>query len=758
VEFESTAAATNVPGAAKAAPDQSDALPRGATIGRYVLLDKLGAGGMGVVYAAYDPELDRKVALKLLLPKGEETGSDGRARLLREAQALAKLSHPNVVAVHDVGTHGTRVWIAMEFVAGDTLGEWAKGRPRRWPELLRVLIDAARGVAAAHAAGLVHRDLKPDNVMVGRDGRVRVMDFGLAHGRAVTVTDPSLASTLRADKEIRPEFAALVLPMTKMGAVQGTPAYMAPEQWQGREAEPATDQFGWSVMAWEMLYGERPFAGENMMALAAAVLSGQRRVPPRGRGVPKWLRRVVERGLATEPAKRWPTMAAILMALERGRTRARGRSIALGIAGVAILAGGWEGYRRWELAEAEATRMQDIAQREAACQQAGADLESTWNDVARAQLLQAFVGVGGSEAAIAAKRAMPWLDRHANAWKHARTGTCLDHDRGTLTAETLDRALWCLDERRMEFETLVAELVQADRVALQKAIPAAAGLDPITPCSDPDALARLPIPPLETREEARAIRREIANSSNLYASGKFTDAADVARGALTRAGTLTWSPLTAAARLRLGLALARLGKFTNAAKELEEAGFAAMEAGALGVAADAAIALVSLTGQRLARFDDGVRWSRLADLALHQLEPRPGLRTAVNLQSLATVRTLTGDLAGARTLQGRALALQEEALGPDHPIVAGTLQGLATTLNNLAAYPEALAANERSLKIREAVLGPQHSDVARSLTNQGLILRRMGDYPGALAHPREAPPPICERGPRPRPPRPRRLS
>jgi serine/threonine protein kinase len=169
-------------------------LDPGAVVDRFVVLRQLGRGGMGIIYLAHDPELDRKVALKLLAPQAAAGSDEVQTHLLREAQALARLSHPNVVAVYDVGTHAGGVWIAMEFVAGQTLRSWG-AQPRHWSELLRVLIDAARGVAAAHAAGLIHRDLKPDNVMIGGDGRVRVMDFGLAHGRG-SASDSSLTPTL----------------------------------------------------------------------------------------------------------------------------------------------------------------------------------------------------------------------------------------------------------------------------------------------------------------------------------------------------------------------------------------------------------------------------------------------------------------------------------------------------------------------------------------------------------------------------------
>jgi serine/threonine protein kinase len=269
---------------------------------------------------------------------------------MREGQALAKLSHPNVVAVHDVGTHGDRVWIAMEFVAGQTLAAWAKERPRRWSEVLAVLVDVARGMAAAHGAGLVHRDLKPDNVMIGRDGRVRVMDFGLAHGRGVTMTESELASTLVSGTDTPPELTPLGLRLTAQGAVQGTPAYMAPEQWQGQDEAATTDQFGWSVMAWELLYGERPFAGETKVALAGGAVRGAQAAAPRPRRA--GLAAPGDRaGLATKPAGRWPTMAALLSALERGKTRARLRMGVAALAGVALLGAGAAGYRRWDIAQ-----------------------------------------------------------------------------------------------------------------------------------------------------------------------------------------------------------------------------------------------------------------------------------------------------------------------------------------------------------------------------------------------------------------------
>ncbi|MCB9701177.1 MAG: SUMF1/EgtB/PvdO family nonheme iron enzyme [Myxococcales bacterium] len=306
-------------------------LERGATIGRYVVLSRLGSGGMGVVYAAYDPELDRKVALKLL--KAGQGDAAGRARLLREAQAMAKLAHPNVVAVHDVGTVDDQVFIAMEFVQGTTLSRWLWQKPRSWAQIVELSLAVGRGLAAAHRAGLVHRDLKPENVMVGDDGRVRVMDFGLARvdGRALA------GSTPLADSSARPREAALDLDLTRTGAMLGTPMYMAPEQWEGGETDPRTDQFAFCVVLWEALYGERPFGGGTVAALSHAVTNGIISAPSDPSRAPPWLRRALERGMTLIPDERWPSMDALLAELGRDRRSPLARIALAGAVGLALI-------------------------------------------------------------------------------------------------------------------------------------------------------------------------------------------------------------------------------------------------------------------------------------------------------------------------------------------------------------------------------------------------------------------------------------
>ncbi len=280
---------------------------QGVRIGRYRLHRCIGRGGMGVVWAAEDDELGRTVAIKLLRP---ELTTLGVARLDKEARALARLSHPNVVGVFDVGTHDEQRFIAMEYVEGETLRAWL-AQPRSLDEILDAFIGAGRGLAAAHAVGLVHRDFKPDNVLVGRDGRARVLDFGLARPPSGEETGPP-ALDLSAD----PRATALSM----HGVLLGTPAYMAPEQHLGLPADARSDQFSFAVALFEAVFGQPPFSGEDLRTLSLAVVRGVVS-RPMGHDVPPWLEHVLLRSLAVEPEERCADMAGLLDVLERGRRR-----------------------------------------------------------------------------------------------------------------------------------------------------------------------------------------------------------------------------------------------------------------------------------------------------------------------------------------------------------------------------------------------------------------------------------------------------
>jgi len=311
-------------------------------VGRYTVLDRIGVGGMGMVYAAYDRSLDRKVALKLLY-RSRTASDDALGRLLHEAKTLAKVSHPNVVQVYDVGEHHGDLFIAMEHVQGTTLGRWLAKGEHSWRQAVDLLLAAGRGLAAAHAEGIVHRDFKPDNVLVGEDGRVRVVDFGVAKMlQELTITlDGS------DDEGAGHETTRAVL--TRTGTVVGTPRYMAPEQVRGEAIGPWTDQFAFGIVAYEALLGGRPFAGESLQDLYRSIASGQVAPPPAGRRLPTSVRRVVMRALERDPKRRFASIDALLVALERARYSTRRLAGVLGMVG--LVAAGGVGFEAWRARE-----------------------------------------------------------------------------------------------------------------------------------------------------------------------------------------------------------------------------------------------------------------------------------------------------------------------------------------------------------------------------------------------------------------------
>ncbi|MBA3539139.1 MAG: serine/threonine protein kinase, partial [Deltaproteobacteria bacterium] len=348
---------------------RSPTLARGTCVGRYVIFDRLGLGGMGVVYRAYDPDLDRRVALKLVRAVTQDT----TARLIREAKALAKVSHPNIVQIFDVGVFGETVFIAMELVEGRTLLQWNRETRPAWRVILAHVIEAGRGLAAAHAAGLVHRDFKPHNTIVGADGRVRVLDFGLARlavARVGESTEVAPAASGRLERPVadaeadadsddedsddttrpaQPADSAVAddepgLPRIVVSRITGTPIYMAPEQRRQKVLDARTDQFAFAVTCWELLYGERPFQGETLKHYADAAAAGRFRPPPAGNETPSWVRRVLLRALSAAPSDRYRSMDDVLTALAADPARRRRKVAVIALAALAFAARG-----RWQL-------------------------------------------------------------------------------------------------------------------------------------------------------------------------------------------------------------------------------------------------------------------------------------------------------------------------------------------------------------------------------------------------------------------------
>ncbi|MEM6995174.1 MAG: protein kinase [Myxococcota bacterium] len=320
----------------------------GTHVGRYLIVEHVGAGGLGDVYKAYDPELDRRVAIKLLRAEVVDANrrlGDPTDRLRREAQALAKLRHPNVVAVHDVGTFRGEVFIAMEFAHGRTLLPWARAHDHDWRALRDVFVHAGEGLAAAHAAGLVHRDFKPANVVVGEDRHVTVLDFGLARAADGPGSDELEIDTeivAHTDKRTSAD-SLLSREVTGGSLLLGTPPYMAPELFDGSAATTLSDQFAFCAALYRVLFNRLPFVARSSSEFCAAVGRGDLNFS--GNAIPGWLARVIARGLAARPADRFPTMTALLGKLQTDRRRRRNRWIALSVlvplAGVGTAVGAW---------------------------------------------------------------------------------------------------------------------------------------------------------------------------------------------------------------------------------------------------------------------------------------------------------------------------------------------------------------------------------------------------------------------------------
>ncbi len=392
-------------------------LAPGAHVDRYVIEERLGAGGMGVVYAARDPELGRRVAVKLVRPGADEE------RLRREAQALARLSHPNVVAVHDVGTHDDQIFVAMALVEGANLRQWLR-TPRTIVEILRHLVDAGRGLAAAHDAGLIHRDLKPDNIFVSDAGQALVGDFGLARTRGQHEHEPTAISD-----------DPLVVDLTMTGTVLGTPAYMAPEQRDGEPTE-ASDQFGFCVTAWEALYGTRPYLGTTIAEIEATVRAGRITPPARDPGVPAGVHRALVRGLSPDPTARFPSMDALLDAMT---VRKRRWPWVAGASTVAV-------------AGAAAMMMmmgRDGGARAAACTTTPSTLDEVWSPARRAELERTLTE-RTPEATADVARVLATVDRHAERWKSMRQEVCATT--AANRADLLSSRLACLDQRALELD------------------------------------------------------------------------------------------------------------------------------------------------------------------------------------------------------------------------------------------------------------------------------------------------------------------
>jgi tetratricopeptide (TPR) repeat protein/predicted Ser/Thr protein kinase len=714
-------------------------LGRGTCIGRYVILDRLGKGGMGVVYRAYDPDLDRRVALKLV----RDLSDEATARLIGEAQALAKVSHPHIVQVFDVGTFADTVFIAMELVEGRTLSRWHAEEQPDWRGALAHLLEAARGLAAAHAAGLIHRDFKPNNAIVGGDGRVRVLDFGLARVTGVSTgerfEDSSPFSTRRgADESTAGETALEIperldldgdteeepdgLPRVLASRVIGTPVYMAPEQRKRGVIDARADQFAFAVAAWELLHGERPFDGADAKSYAEATAAHRLRPPPAGSRVPPWVRRVLTRALSPAPPDRFRSMDDLIAALEAD-PGARWRRLGLAALALALVGGG-----------AALLASRDGAP--APCEGAASHLAGVWDGDVGKQLEVAFAATGAPYAARSAATVRAALDDRAHAWVVMHHEACeATRVRGEQSPELLDLRMSCLDRRRGELRALVAALTSApDAARVQGAADAVGRLPDVEVCADRDALTAVIPPPSDPAAQAAIAeeREELATIEALLWTGQWREARERALRAEARAAQLGWAPLEAEAAYRRGLAERLAGDFDAAELALRASAQAAARAHLDDLAADVWSELVVLVGYERARPAEGLALAAAAEAILARADAPPSV-----VAGLAHARALTlfsyGDHASALLEAERAVGLLEAAKGEDDPEVAEVVNTVAMIVSAMGEHPRAEAAHRRVLAIREHAYGAGHPKLADSLDNIGVTLFHQGKHAEARA-------------------------
>ena len=696
-------------------------LERGATLGRYVVLELIGEGAMGGVYAAYDPELDRKVALKVLLhvPGSRTVRKEGSSRLLREAQAMARLSHPNVIQVFDVGVLDEDVYIAMEHVDGQSLTAWLAAEERSADAIRDVFLQAARGLAHAHEAGVVHRDFKPDNCLVGRDGRVRVIDFGIARAGegspgAATLDEEELERALEGSP------AALLDPVTtRAGMLIGTPAYMSAEQFEGRAVNARSDQFAFCVAAYEALYKRRPYAGESVLELMSEVTCGQLREPPLDVPVAAHVKAALMRGLARDPAQRFEDMNALVRALEPPAERHTGRWIALGAGVVALSVVGV-----LLLVRSPSDRL---------CRGLDTHLAGVWDATERARVSDAFAATGAQYAPASLARVTERLDARAEAWTRMRTDACEStRVRGEQTEAVLELRNSCLDRRLRELGATVDVLAAVHPETLDNAAQLVSDLPPIDRCADVGRLEAESAhrPPPALAGPVAELEERLARLRALTEAGDYEPASALADELLERARGLDWPPLEAETLFRRARVRQAQGHSEEARDDLFEAARLADRHHALATEAEAWIDLTFVVGRSLRQGEEGLRWARFARATLDELGQDSFLWARLRYAE-GTIYSLLERSDEALAAFADAERFYAEVLPPEHWRFAVVEGARASVLNRLGRVEEAIAGQRRALAIMRAALGDRHPGLGSILNNLATALRAAGDLEGA---------------------------
>jgi tRNA A-37 threonylcarbamoyl transferase component Bud32/tetratricopeptide (TPR) repeat protein len=702
-------------------------LAAGSLIGRYQILGPIGRGAMGEVYAAYHPDLDRRVAVKVVYESGADS-TERRARLLREAKAIARLSHPNVVMIHDAGTVGDRVFVVMEYVEGETLDLWLRARKRSWREVLDVFAAAGQGLAAAHAAQIVHRDFKPQNVMVGVDGVARVMDFGLARLiaedlRAVPGLDVA-APAAPAAVALEDPPTTTVARVTQTGALLGTPAYMAPEQFRGESADARADQFSFCVAAHEGIFGVRPVLEhlpDRLRAVEAQDEAAGRAARAR---VPVWVRKVLLRGLASDPNRRYPSMRALLAELDIGR-RARWRRRGAAVAALAVSLG--------------AIAVVAARPKAPVCRGGVERLAGTWQPAVASPRRQAihdrFVASGRGHAEQAFAGIAHLLDDYTSRWLRMYTDACeATQIRGEQSAEVLDLRMNCLQQRLTAVRAVVDVFGEADGQVVDNAVQAAGAMPDLDWCADVSSLKAVVKPPrdTETKKRVEELERERARLGALQAAGRCAEAVGLAAALLPEIRKTGYQPLLADALNTSALLADACVDPARGLEQYHEAFTVALSSRHDLAAAEAATQIAGIGGVRLGRVDVGWRWLEISRAMTARIGGHPRLE-GWQLNNEAGILAAEHKWEASLELNAKAHALKERVFGKDHPDTQMTALSRVIGLAGAGRHEEALRVSDRVRADAARVFGPGHPWVAFVYSNQGESLNALHRYAEARA-------------------------
>ncbi len=657
-------------------------------IDKYILLDHLGHGGMGSVYTVYNPDLDRKSVIKLVRP--DRSGPDTRQRLLREARLTATVSHPNVIVIHDSGEFRDEVYVVMEYIAGVDLDQWRRRGPHPWRQVLAVYHQAGLGLAAAHARSIVHRDFTPRNAMLGDDGRVRVLDFGLAHAcRPGPAPAPQAFAPHPSDS------------LTATGAIVGTPRYMSPEQIRGITTDARSDQFSFCVALWEALLGPLPFAGTDIYDYNEAVTTGAVRMPEVTRGVPGRVLRTLRRGLSPDPADRWPDMPALLAALTPAA--ARPRWFIAPIAAALALARG-RGLTR------------DDPQTPAA-QQCATDLAGALDDVWGADQRAAVQRTIAATDPAAATAVLARLDGFAAQWLARRTELCAATLAGGLPAAAQRRGQQCLAGHRAVLGDLTIRV--AAGTASDLGLTDLPDDDRLAACTDPLRIADGGAPPsVAARDDAARIDADLARAAAALIVGSYHGSEAIAASAVSRARVLGHAPTLAAALNHHARALSYGPRAPAAEAELREAAGLAERHDLHDLAADIYLRLIRVAQTHGERPADGHIWFEVLGHQLARLDESHGRREADALAMLGRISLDAGDLAAARRFADRSAAADEHAGPFERALLAVDLGRIARLRGETAPARNHF---EQALALGEQALGRNHPKLVPVLLNLGEV-------------------------------------